>query len=386
MVNKPDSIGVYAHIPFCASKCPYCSFNSTAAIIIPEVRYADCILKELDYCLENEGLGGRCLESLYIGGGTPSLFSTAAIGRMVKGMKTRLALSADAETTIEVNPDSVDAYRMEAYLGAGVTRVSIGAQSFDDAVLKTLGRRHSADKAVSAVKDAHAAGFENIGVDLIFGVPGQGIASWRATLEAFVRLRPEHISVYGLTIEEDTHFYSLYGEIKGREAAEEKEAQMYEAAIEALKGAGYLHYEISNFALPGFMSRHNRRYWLGGDYIGLGAGAHSFFSAHGWGRRRWNTADAASYMGSIEATGAAAEGVETLTEHQARTEAALLGLRMLDRGIDGAAFKARFGVSPASAFHDIKALEKEGLLLSRGEDVILTQKGALISNEILGRL
>jgi len=395
-MDKGDSIGVYAHIPFCASKCPYCGFNSAAVVTIPEVRYTDCILRELDCCLEKEGAWvGRGLESIYIGGGTPSLFSPAAIGRMVHGIKGRLAARPDIETTIEVNPDSVDAYRMEAYLAAGVTRVSVGAQSFDDAVLKTLGRRHSAKKAMSAVKDAKSAGLENIGVDLMFGVPGQGMASWKATLAVAVELRPQHISVYGLTMEEDTPFYSLYGKTQAsprelqtgsREAAEEEQAQMYETAIGVLRGAGYLHYEISNFALPGFMSRHNRRYWLGGDYIGLGAGAHTFFSRPQWGRRRWNTADAGRYMETIEAKGVAVDGVESLTETEARTEAALLGLRMLDTGIDGAAFKARFGVYPSEALQDMGALEKEGLLLLRGEDVLLTHKGALISNEILCRL
>ncbi|MBI5970838.1 MAG: radical SAM family heme chaperone HemW [Deltaproteobacteria bacterium] len=390
-MNEKDPLGVYAHIPYCASKCPYCSFNSAAVIAVPEVRYTNCILNELDCYLEKDGIGGRGLESIYIGGGTPSLFSPPAIGRMVDGIKTRFVPSPDIETTLEVNPDSVDALRFEGYLAAGVTRVSIGAQSFDDAVLKTLGRRHPASKAVSAVKDAKAAGFENVGVDLIFGVPGQGMASWKAALTVAVELRPQHISVYGLTMEEDTPFYSLYGKSRDRAAVEEREAQMYETALGVLKGAGYLHYEISNFALPGFMSRGNRRYWLGGDYIGLGAGAHSFFSSQGgqyppkWGLRRWNTADAVSYMESIEAKGVATDGSESPTETEARTEAALLGLRMLDTGIDAEAFKARFGVYPSAAFHNIEAFEKEGLLLLRGEDVLLTHKGALISNEILYR-
>ncbi len=385
-MNNKDSIGVYAHIPFCASKCPYCAFNSAVVTASPEVRYTDCILKELDYRLEAEGCRARTLESLYIGGGTPSLFSPWAIGRMVEGIKTGFAPSPDVETTLEVNPDSVDVHRLEMYLAAGVTRVSVGAQSFDDAVLKTLGRRHPARKALAAVKDAKAAGFENVGVDLMFGVPGQKTDSWRETLAAAIGLGPKHISVYGLTMEEDTPFYSLYGQAQGNEAAEERETRMYEMAAGVLKDAGYLHYEISNFALPGFMSRGNRRYWLGGDYMGLGAGAHSFFSSPRWGRRLWNAADAVVYMEGVESKGDAPDGSESLSEEEARTEAALLGLRMLDKGIEGEAFKARFGVYPAMAFRDIGELEKQGLILSRGTDVLLTQKGALLSNEILRRL
>jgi putative oxygen-independent coproporphyrinogen III oxidase len=385
-VKAEDTIGIYVHIPFCASKCPYCDFKSRVTSDIPEKEYVESLLKELSSTIEREDVRRLPLESVYIGGGTPSLFSPASIGRLIESFNKEILPIDGCEVTIEVNPDSADLEKLTGYREAGVNRVSIGVQSLNDKDLLALGRAHSAGEALEAFDAARAAGFENIGVDLIFGVPGQNSRDWRDTISKVVDLGPEHISVYGLTIEEGTPFAKMYG--RGRAASmplpgEGEEAEMYSYAIELLVRGGWRHYEISNFGKPGFFSVHNRRYWLGKDYLGLGAAAHSYLSYPGWGRRWWNEPGVAKYLERIKGRGEAKAGCEALGRDEAMEESLLLGLRMLEKGLNGEAFMKRFGKYPKEVFKKYIKLEKDGFLRISGEDILLSPGGVLMADEIL---
>ncbi|MFQ5441571.1 MAG: radical SAM family heme chaperone HemW [Thermodesulfobacteriota bacterium] len=392
-------IGVYIHIPFCSSKCPYCDFNSVALLPLPEKSYTDCLCKEFVRLAESEETDGGSheLASIYIGGGTPSLFSAGSIKRVVGEVKKRFSPQKEIEVTIEANPIRLDARRLAGFLAAGVNRINMGFQSLSDCELKVLGRGHGAAPAVDSYCSAREAGFSNIGVDLIFGLPGQGLKPWADTLKKVVALRPEHISLYNLTIEENTPFYGLYKDPSRRGLSraalpsplpeEGLELEMYMAAIEALKGQGYIHYEISNFALPERASVHNSGYWLGRDFLGVGSGAHSFLSYPGWGRRFWNERDPAAYMEKVMRGGLAISAVEELEERDAAAEAVMLGLRMLGRGIDARDFRSRFGEERWDALYRKSIyLKEKGLVLHSGEGILLAEKGLFISDEVMVEL
>lgn len=302
----------------------------------------------------------------------------------MKSIKDSFRTPGTPEITLEVNPDTVNLEKLKGFRDNGVNRLSIGLQALSETHLKTLGRTHTVQRALDAFKEARAAGFENIGVDLIFGIPGQTVKEWEDALSKVAGLKPEHISLYGLTIEEGTPFYPLYGTGRGREMlpGEAAETQMYRSAIKLLTEGGWRHYEISNFARPGFESVHNSGYWLGVDYIGLGVSAHSYLSSPGWGRRWWNTPDIEGYMREVELHGRAVEASEDLGRGEAMLEAVMLGLRMIEKGIDGERFRAMFDAYPAEALKGVDKLVKEGFLRMRGEDVLLTEKGVLLSNEV----
>lgn len=391
-----EGIGVYIHIPFCASKCPYCDFSS-AAVQAPasiENDYADCIAKELDSFLSvGPAPLSPVLQSIYIGGGTPSLFSPSAIGRIISAVKAAFAPASDCEVTIEANPDSLDGAKCAGYLKAGVNRLSIGVQSLNDEELKTLGRVHTAEKAVLAFKSAREAGFANIGADLIFGVPGgvpgQSIGAFSESLLKLIDLRPEHISVYGLTYEEGTPMSGVKeaGGFAGRLPSDETEEAMYIFAGKMLAEAGYRHYEISNWALPGLESRHNRRYWLGGEYLGLGSGAHSYMrTPPPWGVRWWNEVPVERYSALVKEGKSARAATEMLTRSEAMVESLMLGLRMLDRGVEAGPFSNRFGLLPVEAFPRSAALISRNLLCLRGSDLLFTSRGVLLSDSVFAEL
>jgi oxygen-independent coproporphyrinogen-3 oxidase len=256
-------------VPFCKRKCPYCDFKSIEAPRAPEDRFAGCLSRELEKITAEEGLRKALLSTLYLGGGTPSILSPDTVARILNSIISFFRPAEDLEVTLEVNPDTVDSEKLAAFRSCGVTRLSIGFQALDDRHLVLLGRAHTAEAALKAFSLAREAGFTNVGVDLMFAIPGQTLADWEATLRRVSALRPEHISLYGLTVEEGTPFHGRYG--KGREGlpTDEIEARMYLAARETLTKAGYSHYEVSNFACPGFESRHNKD-WNGADYAGAG--------------------------------------------------------------------------------------------------------------------
>ena len=437
-------LGVYLHIPFCVSRCPYCDFNTIRPASAPPVatdnptpewtsleqRYVRALLGELDVVAETPGLGKGAgvsprVSSVYFGGGTPSVLSPKSIGRLLEAILgavpktiTRAFPAQPSppditpEITIEANPETLTPEKLRGYHGSGINRLSLGVQSFDPGVLKALGRPHTVKRAEDAFTDARSSGFENISIDLIFGVPaltlargqGQGfhkaqsLAKWEQTLTKAVSLKPEHISIYGLTIEDSTPFGRARKEGTLEAAPEETEARMYGAASSILSTHGYNRYELSNFALPGRESRHNLNYWRGGEYLGLGAGAHSFMrethmtknqgapsdNAPGapWGLRWWNVKDPYEYMARATGTDPATiiNGSETLTKDQAATEALMLGLRQRE-GVDEGAFSERFGMTPEAALSR-RGLFEAGLICKKDGALRLTEKGVLLSNEV----
>jgi oxygen-independent coproporphyrinogen-3 oxidase len=384
--KREQKVGVYVHIPFCTRKCHYCSFNSVPSAPVPEKEYVECILKELRNLVETEGLHTRWtgLESIYFGGGTPSLFSPESIGLLLGGIAGAFSEKSprleEAEITLEANPETIDLEKLKGFRGAGVNRLSLGLQSFNDAHLRALGRRHTSRVGEEAFFMARDAGFENIAIDLMYGLPSQNMDDWEESLRSVIEKRPEHVSIYGLTIEEGTPFHGLFSDGELPLPPEEACVGMYWRGADLLKEEGYIHYEISNFSQPGFLSRHNQRYWLGGDYIGLGAGAHSYLGRPGWGMRWWNEPEPASYTGRIKESGVSVAGFEKLKKGEAALETIFLGLRTL-KGIDGGAFKKRFGFPPREAM-DWSRLTREGFVRSEDDNIYLTPRGITFSNEV----
>ncbi|MEK6531180.1 MAG: radical SAM family heme chaperone HemW [Deltaproteobacteria bacterium] len=381
-------LSVYVHVPFCISKCPYCDFASVAGGQAPEKKYVECLLNELRGVVRHEGLKDKMVASVYFGGGTPTLFSPDSFSRLLGGIGRLFSVLRHAEITIEANPDTIDLKRLKAFKDAGINRLSLGIQSLDNDALKTLGRTHDAEKTIEAFLSARDAGFANIGVDLIFGVPGQGLDAWGHTLSGVLNLKPEHVSTYGLTFEKGTPFHRALtqGAFENR-PQEDEEARMFLTARGMLKDSNYNHYEISNFSLSGRECLHNLRCWLGLDYVGVGVGAHSYFSGRpGWGRRCWNFRDIGQYMTGIERQGLARDAQEGLTKEESMIEAMMLGLRMPGHGINAGDFALRFGLSPEYAFREMDALCQDGLLVKNSGSILLTERGILISDEIFARL
>jgi oxygen-independent coproporphyrinogen-3 oxidase len=387
--DEKDALGVYVHIPYCLSKCPYCDFSSIAAGVVPEEGYVRCVLKELSTVVMAGNLAGDGvrLSSVYFGGGTPTLFSPGSIGRILTGVKRAFGRSDGLEVTLEANPETIGPGNLAGFRRAGVTRLSLGVQSFDEGELKALGRRHGVGASEAGFKAARDAGFDDIGVDLIFGIPGQALTSFERSLVRAIGLMPEHVSVYGLTIEDGTVFHGLYA---GRDGVglpgPDDQALIFEAAGRLLKDAGYVHYEISNWCLPGREGVHNGGYWKRRGYIGLGASAHSYLPYPSWGRRWWNERAPEAYMRRVEEGGSAIAGGEDLGREEAIAESVMLGLRMIGAGIDGESFRRLFGVYPGEALKGCAALEDEGCIERRGEDIVLTPRGVLLCNEVLLRL
>ena len=385
------TIGVYVHIPFCIRKCPYCSFNSVVTTGTSNDSYADlyinAVLKELLFHIrEYPDLSDNVLETIYIGGGTPSLMPPESIDRLVDGIQAVFPASSKQEITIEVNPGTVTYDKLIRFKEAGINRLSIGVQSFNENGLKSLGRIHSVQDSLNCYEDTRKAGFNNIGIDLIFGIPDQSIAEWEAGLEKAVSLKPEHISAYNLTIEDGTPFYKLLKDGRLLLPSEEDQVRMFESGIDRLKSAGYIHYEISNYALDGFESCHNNRYWLGKNYIGLGAGSHSYTSFPDWGLRWWNETDPSGYIQHITNTGHAVTGMERLTQDEAITEAIFLGLRRMN-GIDMDLLSERFSISFKNLYrHRVETLKTDGLLKEEARKLRLTRRGIIFSNTVIESL
>jgi oxygen-independent coproporphyrinogen III oxidase len=375
---------LYVHFPFCIRKCLYCDFNSSAGTEIPQAAYTDAIVSEM--ALRRVTLPqGITASTLYLGGGTPSLLEPAQVERIINAACHYFAIEPAAEITIEANPGTVNRERLAAYRSAGVNRLSLGIQSFSEDMLARLGRVHSAKEGIDAFAAAREAGFANIGIDLIHSLPGQTPELWRTELDRAVALSPEHISAYGLTIEEGTPFRAM--ELSGDLALPEEEAAavMFEQTSELLREAGYDHYEISNFALPGFRSRHNQVYWQRGDYLGFGAGAHSFLAFPPFGRRWKNTDTPESYMHSMVNGRATEEELAILVEREARSETMFLGLRMLE-GMDGKRFCNYFGETIEEAYPDeLRDLLADGLLEWQKGNLRLTDKGVILANQALMR-
>lgn len=373
-------VSLYLHIPFCVQKCHYCDFNSVAAAPFSPEEYTDLLIREM--MLRSAMLDAPVTATtLYLGGGTPSLLAPGLVALLIEATVHHFKLTADAEVTLEANPGTVTAVTLAGYRAAGVNRLSLGVQSLDDRFLALLGRVHTAAEARQAVALARRAGFDNLGIDLIHSLPGQSLAQWQATLREAVALGPEHVSAYGLSVEEGTPFAASLacGELNLPD--EEESVRMIETTLDTLAAAGFEPYEIANFARPGQRSRHNQVYWQRGSYLGLGAGAHSFL-ASGWGVRWHNPPELSAYQGTI-AVGFPAELDRTvLREQEARSEFMFLGLRLLE-GVSDAAFRAAFGLGLAEAWPtEIDAQIAAGLLERDKDRLRLTRPGLLLANRV----
>lgn len=321
-----EKMGIYVHFPWCIRKCPYCDFNSHVRDTLPHQRYADAVLRELD--TRGPEYAGLDLVSIFFGGGTPSLWSAKQLGRVLGRLRELFPSRQTPEITLEANPGEAPEERLEAYLEAGVNRLSVGGQSFDDAVLERLGRIHDSAAVERSLELARKVGFERISVDLIYAVPGQSLSSWRATLARAVELGVEHVSAYNLTLEPGTAFQAdaLAGRL--RMPPDQLQLDMAVEAHERLGAAGLFRYEISNHARPGAESVHNLLYWTGSSYLGLGAGAHSYRRRPGGGTRIGSIRRPEDYMEAILDTGRAQRFCEELGALETICERLMMGLRL----------------------------------------------------------
>jgi oxygen-independent coproporphyrinogen-3 oxidase len=383
-MTTPTAFSLYVHIPYCQVKCPYCDFNSYASTTWPEDAYSDALLAELRLRADETPFAGAEIATIFFGGGTPSLFRPATIERLLDGIAAICPLGPDVEITLEANPGTVERERLAGFRAAGVKRLSFGIQSFQPALLATLGRIHGAEDARAAIRAARAAGFDDLNLDLIFAVPGETRADWAADVAEALAWEPEHVSAYNLTYEPGTPFHTLRGRGALAPLGEDDEYWMYQHVRRALADAGYDHYEISNFARPGREARHNRSYWRGVDYLGLGAGAHSYALRPDWGRRWSNERIPDRYIAAV-ARGDAAVSAETLSFDTAAAEFVFLGLRER-AGIDPTAFERRFGKPLADVHPEVPGFLADGFLEARAGRVTLSERGLLVADSIFAAL
>ena len=379
---------LYIHIPYCISKCPYCDFNSHVVADIPEAKYTDALLRELEHFGNSREWQGRTVQSIFFGGGTPSTFKPASIGKLLAWVAATFPIDLECEITMEANPGTVDSEFFAGYRDAGVNRISVGVQSFQPRLLKFLGRIHSADEARRALEIVKQSGFDNFNLDLIFANPGQTIAELEADLDAALKIQPPHLSAYNLTFEEGTPFHHEYRNGRMKSLSEDEEIAMAELIETKLAEAGLRRYEISNYARPDCHSRHNVNYWRYGDYLGIGAGAHSYINVNSRelsGQRWSNEKNPARYMTLVNETRRAVVEREELDFTKAAGEFMFLGLRMTE-GISIEAFSSRFGKPPAAFYSQISNWLEGNLLVEEEGYLRFSQKGMLLANSIFVEL
>ena len=392
-----SGMGLYIHIPFCKTKCPYCDFNTYQGIEGLMGPYLEALTTELG--LWGRVLGRPTVNTIFLGGGTPSYLPSGHIGRILAAAGSAFAVDPEAEVTIEANPDDLDTTACHLLLSQGVNRLSIGVQSLDNGLLDLLGRRHDAAQAVEAFNTARAAGFSNVNLDLMYGLPRQSLSQWQDTVERLVSLSPAHISLYCLTLEEGTPLHRWIQQGKLPEPDADLAADMYQHARGALADAGYHHYEISNWSLAGFPARHNLVYWLNRPYLGVGPGAHSRIGNY----RFWDVNSPSDYMLRVKKwedsepkpfdsfTGGELDTVSPVGDREhigletSCAETMFLGLRLLE-GMDleqasaqvGADLQARYGPQ-------IDELTELGLLERWDSHLRLTERAYLIANQVFTR-
>ncbi|HEX8184706.1 MAG TPA: radical SAM family heme chaperone HemW [Blastocatellia bacterium] len=390
--------GIYIHIPFCERKCTYCNFNTTDFFDSLAARYVEAVSLEIkgwgERLSRHETPGGNdrlSVDSIYFGGGTPSIIEAAQVAALVESCHEAFDVARDAEITIEINPATISRNRIEGWIGCGINRASVGVQSFIDSELVALSRTHAAADARRTIESLREAGMENISLDLIAGLPGQTLSDWEFNLREALKIRPEHMSLYLLEVKEGTQ---LLAQIKRGQRPlpdDDLAAEMYRMICDAARDANYEHYEISNFALwPGgaksggdftpspLRSKHNMKYWTGAAFYGMGCGAHSYDS-----RTRWmNILKAESYIASITSTGQAIAERHEMTDEDRAAEALFMGLR-LKEGVSLGEFRAEYGVDVLSRYgQELPRLEEAGLIEIDAERLTLTATGRLLSNEV----
>ena len=358
-INLEKLPGLYIHIPFCKSKCDYCDFYSvTTSTSIPD--FIDALIEEMRMYRELF----KSFDTVYFGGGTPSILPLIQIERILNAFRMNVNLLPDTEITMEANPGDLDLGYLTSLRNLGVNRLNIGVQSFNKGILKFLGRRHSVRQAVSAIEDARKAGFSNLGLDLIYGVPGQDKALWLETLNQAVDFEPEHLSCYQLTVEPHTPLGKRYAQRKFSLPSEDLQYEFFMMTSEALEGAGYVHYEVSNFCRGmAFASRHNQKYWDHTPYLGLGPAAHSFLNNQRW----WNHRSVDRYHSAIERGEKPVEEAEILSLEQLQLEAFYLGLRT-KKGICVRDYSTKY-------FRDILAEKGKSFVELQRRELVVLENG-----------
>ncbi|MTT32499.1 oxygen-independent coproporphyrinogen III oxidase [Terrilactibacillus sp. BCM23-1] len=365
--------GAYIHIPFCEHICYYCDFNKVFIKNQPVDDYLDALEKEIARSGSHPNL-----ETIYIGGGTPTALDTQQFNRLLKIVKKYLLNESIIEYTVEANPENVTPEKLHLMKENGVTRLSIGVQTFQDEILENIGRIHHPDDAAKAVEEAKKAGFENISIDLMFGLPNQTEDMLISSIQEALKLQTEHISIYSLQIEPKTIFFNRLKKGKLTLPGQELEAQMFETLIRTLEEKGFSHYEISNFAKPGFESRHNSIYWQNEPYYGFGAGSHGYI----YGQRVVNSGPINKYIQRVNKRGHACTATHQVSITEAIEEEMFLGLRM-KQGVNKQHFYEKFGRQLNSIYNGtIKDLKQKGLLEEDEDRVALTHEGLFLGNDV----
>jgi oxygen-independent coproporphyrinogen III oxidase len=379
--------GIYIHIPFCRSHCSYCDFATGMYEGELADRYVSSVITEITKWSEVDTPSSA--GTIYFGGGTPSLLTPAQIERILNAVHDRFDVINDAEVTLEMNPASVSSsaelsnQKLRDFRRLGINRASFGAQTFDDRELKQLGRTHTSADIPSTFQRLREAGFANINFDLIAGLPGQTLAGWKRNLDLALNLQPEHLSLYLLDVHEGTPLADQIRSGMRPGPDDDLAGEMYRVMIDQVSAVGYVHYEISNFCLPGFQSRHNTKYWNGAPYYGFGCSAHSYNGA----RRRWaNQREVAKYVELIETEHSPVVERTDLKEEDARSESIFLGLRLM-RGLDLEDYRLRFGADLRQQYDtELTRLRAAGLIEIDHQLLRLTTRGALLSNEVFAAL
>ncbi len=373
-MNPKQTPGLYIHIPFCQSKCFYCDFySSTSLSVLPP--FLEALFKEMEIYSSRFS----SFDTVYIGGGTPSLLSHQQLENMLGGIRENFHLTSNTEITVETNPADLNRSYLESLREIGINRLNIGIQSFDQEVLRFLGRRHSLTQAISAVEASRKAGFHNLGLDLIYAVPGQTIDSWLDTLKQAVAFAPEHLSCYQLTLESKTPLGKRYEAGEFSIPGEDLQYEFFMKTSQVLEDAGYIHYEVSNFARETrYTSRHNQKYWDHSPYLGLGPAAHSFCDHRRW----WNYRSVDSYLAAVNGGNPPIEETETLTMEQLRLEALYFGLRTR-KGIHLQDFKNFYDYDLfAEKEKMLSKLQEEGLISIQNGHLCPTPTGLAVADSL----
>jgi oxygen-independent coproporphyrinogen-3 oxidase len=374
-------LGLYVHIPFCSAICNYCNFNRGLFDAALKTRYVEALVEEI----HGAGRAGRAggaggdADTIFFGGGTPSLLEPDEVARIIAACDASFAVSADREVTLEANPETVTEARLAAFRDAGINRVSFGVQSFREEELRRLSRLHNADRARAAVREARAAGFDNISLDLMMWLPGQQVSQWLESVDEAIAVAPEHLSLYLLEVYPNAPLKEEMARAKWSQAPDDDAAAMYLTAMERLEGAGYAQYEISNVARPGRESRHNLKYWTDGEWLGFGCGAHSTRDGVRW----KNVSSTEEYVGRISGRQSTVVEPRRLSAEERLGDALFTGLRLVE-GIDLDVLSARYGVDVWGRYGaDLERFVDAGCLRHEGAHLSLSRPGMLVAHEVM---
>jgi oxygen-independent coproporphyrinogen-3 oxidase len=374
-----EPLGLYLHIPFCSAICNYCNFNRGLFDAAQKARYVDALLAEIERAGRAGRAGRSAADTIYFGGGTPSLLDASEIGRIITACRGAFEVSPDLEVTLEANPETVDEARLAAFREAGANRLSFGVQSFREPELRRLSRLHGVDRAREALAEARRAGFDNVSLDLMMWLPGQSVEQWLESVDAAIERSPEHLSLYLLEVYPNSPLRDEMARARWSQAPDEDAATMYVTAMERLETAGYEQYEISNVARPGRQSRHNLKYWMDGEWMGFGCGAHGTVG----GVRTKNVSGIEDYIERLAQGRSAAQETRRMDAAERLGDVLFMGLR-LTRGLDLETVRMRYGVDVWERYRvDLTPFVEAGLLWHDAGRLALTRAGMLLANEVM---